>query len=711
MEHTDFVSVVLTCYNYENFVKDAIKSVLGQTHKHFEVIVINDGSTDRSDDEIRSFLPDSRIRYICQNNRGQAYSKNLGIALSRGKFVAFIDADDRWEETKLERQLPLFKDETIGVVYSPLRFIDYKGRVCKRRQEGFFLGPYRGKITDKLFLRNFVPFSSSIVRKRCLDDVGGFDKSIPMGIDWDLWLRMSTKYKFDYVREPLLLYRVGHSNQMSGNIALRHRCSDLIMQKFLLHNPDSVSAAVIRKSQGFTYYNRARQLTLQDRKRSTLFFLKAIRYPSFTVPSLKGLAKNGIASLDRTGFLNNFRGSVVFPGRKPVKRKSTIHIAFVIDTIRCDTEGTQRQLLETIRRLDPARYTPLLICLWHSPWMSRHNLPCDTEVLGYRGFMKINILSVIGSLRNIVRNYDIDIVQSFFEDSRIFAFLSLRFLSPTPVLLASRRDIGLDKKRPWYHHIYRLLYPIVNKYYDGVLTNSKQVAAFVIQKENVPKDKVKVIYNGIQVDHGQEQVPAELVDNSGSVRIGIVASLTPVKRVDIFMEAVAGLLRENPQTEIHGYIIGDGVLRKDLEFLCAKLSLQNHITFTGAVDNVPAYLKHLDIGVNCSEREGLSNAVLEYMAYGLPVIATDVGGNTELIDENRGNLVEVGNTEQMIRSLYHLINDKDLRITLGGNSREYVMQNFSWEKSMAELDSYYESFMEKRNRGARYVWQYPQSQQ
>src|SRR5687767_5351505 len=107
------VSVVLTCYNYARYLPEAVESVLSQTVDDFELIIVNDGSTDRTAEVAGRFLTDARVRYIYQENGGQAKAKNRGIREARGAFIAFLDADDVWSGDKLERQLPLFRDARV----------------------------------------------------------------------------------------------------------------------------------------------------------------------------------------------------------------------------------------------------------------------------------------------------------------------------------------------------------------------------------------------------------------------------------------------------------------------------------------------------------------------------------------------------------------------------------------------------------------------
>ncbi|MBK8508703.1 MAG: glycosyltransferase [Candidatus Competibacteraceae bacterium] len=294
------VSVIVTCYNYGLYLEGCLDSILNQTFTDYEIIVINDGSTDNTDDIVKKFQHIKNIKYVKQLNGGQAKAKNTGIKYALGRFVAFLDADDEWEKDKLEKQMVLFLREAVGVVYSQCCHIDQRGMLRSNLiiTEKYLI-PRSGKVTNYLFLDNFVPFSSSVVRKACLQRCGGFDESLQMGIDWDLWLRISTIYEFDFVNEPLLKYRVGHMGQMSKNIELRHQCADRIMTRFLNLYPNFISPYFIRKAYSFTYYNRGEYYRFFDKKKAILYFLKSIVNNFREINSYKGLIKILFPFIDR----------------------------------------------------------------------------------------------------------------------------------------------------------------------------------------------------------------------------------------------------------------------------------------------------------------------------------------------------------------------------------------------------------------------------
>jgi glycosyltransferase involved in cell wall biosynthesis len=286
------VSVIITCYNYGIYLPRALESVLMQTYKDLEVVMVNDGSTDDTEAVARRYLTDPRVKYLSQPNGGQAKAKNAGIRCTKSEFVAFLDADDIWDPCKLEKQLPLFADPSVGVVYSRMRFIDEKGRpsASSPRQ----LPRFRGEVLKPLLRDNFVPFSSAVARRKCFENLGLFDESLAMSIDWDLWLRFATQHRFDYVDEPLLLYREGHPGQMSKNTLQRQACCDSLFARFVVAHADRLAPADIREARAYTYNARGYFFRRRDPRRSLRYYGMSLREDPLQWKAAKGLALSAL---------------------------------------------------------------------------------------------------------------------------------------------------------------------------------------------------------------------------------------------------------------------------------------------------------------------------------------------------------------------------------------------------------------------------------
>jgi glycosyltransferase involved in cell wall biosynthesis len=244
------VSVVMAAYNYERFVAGAIQSVLEQTFAGWELIIVDDGSTDNTPGVVRSFLTDARIRYHRQENQGQPTSENNGVAMARGEWIAFLDADDRWRSDKLEKQLALaVRNPDASVIYSERMLMDPDGNPLPTPA----LSQYRGRILKEVFRQNPNPFSSTIVKRTVINDAGGFNPKYRNANDYDLWLRIAVRdHQFDFVSEPLIWYRTGHSSLMSrGDVQLKTVLK--IMDRFVASNPRRLADRWINLCYSETY--------------------------------------------------------------------------------------------------------------------------------------------------------------------------------------------------------------------------------------------------------------------------------------------------------------------------------------------------------------------------------------------------------------------------------------------------------------------------
>jgi len=368
-------------------------------------------------------------------------------------------------------------------------------------------------------------------------------------------------------------------------------------------------------------------------------------------------------------------------------------VAYLIDTMSCDTAGTQKQLLETIRRLDRHRYEPHLFCLWESPWMRGAALPCPVHVLGYQGFLKPSFPGVVRRLARHLDRIEARLVHIFFDESIVVGWLAVRCMRHPAKLLSSRRDMGLGTaNQPWYHRLFPLMLAAINRDFTAIVANSEAVRNYAARREHTPLSRYVVLRNGVELP-GSTVMEIPAADAGGQLRVGIVASLTPVKRHDVLLRAWALCARASTPRRTQLILIGDGPERFRLEELARELDLGADVVFAGAVSAVQPWLRSLTIGVLCSDREGLSNAILEYMAWGLPVVATSVGGNPELVTEDNGLLVPPAAPDALASALQRLLGDPALRERMGRASARRVRDVYSWEASMTALMACYDDIL------------------
>lgn len=215
------ISVVIPTYNRADLLPRALRSVLDQTFRDFELIIVDDGSTDNTKEIVDGFRSSfENIIYVSQPNSGQcAYPKNHGIELSKGRFVAFLDSDDEWMPKKLEMQLRVLqKEPDLGFVGCNITVFDNATGETLRTHE---LDRYvRNDFVEEMLRLNVLTPSAVMVRREVLKDVGVFDTELNVADDLDMWLRISDKYRFGFVPEYLLRYCI-HGGSMLGNLRVK----------------------------------------------------------------------------------------------------------------------------------------------------------------------------------------------------------------------------------------------------------------------------------------------------------------------------------------------------------------------------------------------------------------------------------------------------------------------------------------------------------
>ena len=224
------VSIVVPVYNGEKYLKKTIESILEQTYSNFELLLINDGSRDTSAKLIDALVArDKRIKGFSKENGGVANARNYGVSLAKGELIAFCDQDDLWLPDKLEKQLPLFENPNVGLVYCGAVV---EALLYGKTSKGSLANKQRGYVFDQLVQLNMLTCCTAVVRKKHLLKAGGFDDDLAlMGVDdWHLWLKMSLICEFDFVPEHLAVH-VFHGDNYSSNDEKMHQAELVCLAK------------------------------------------------------------------------------------------------------------------------------------------------------------------------------------------------------------------------------------------------------------------------------------------------------------------------------------------------------------------------------------------------------------------------------------------------------------------------------------------------
>lgn len=225
------VSVVVPTHNRAERLADTLRSVLNQTLQDFELIVVDDGSTDDTSKVVQSF---PRVQYISmKENHGVSKARNEGLTHAKGRYICFLDSDDLWDEKKLQVQVQWMEENAdCQVCYTDEIWIRRGVRVNQMNKHR----KYSGNIFRHCLSLCIVSPSSAMLRAGLLDEVGNFDESLPACEDYDLWLRIAVKYPFHFIEEPLIIKQGGHADQLSRKYWGMDRFRVAALEKLLNQN-------------------------------------------------------------------------------------------------------------------------------------------------------------------------------------------------------------------------------------------------------------------------------------------------------------------------------------------------------------------------------------------------------------------------------------------------------------------------------------------
>lgn len=354
------------------------------------------------------------------------------------------------------------------------------------------------------------------------------------------------------------------------------------------------------------------------------------------------------------------------------------------------TDGAQRQLLELVKGLDKNCFKPVVLTLKPGGPMEREfrEVP-QVEVLSLDRRGKYDLLGVF-KVWGILRRMKADVVQPFLTPATFFGLLPA-LLSRTPVkIVTERAGPGARNARLGYR-FYLKAEDLLTRFADWSVANSQAGREYLIRRGINPA-RIRVIYNGINLSRltadkeGVQKVRRRLdVPPDGKV-VGMMARLFPVKNHAMFLQAAALINQVIPDTRFA--LVGDGPLRSQLEDMNQELGLASKVTLFGEQRDVGTYLSAFDIAVLTSDTEGCSNALIEAMALGKPIVATDVGGNREVVNHGEtGLLVPRDDPEALAEAIITLLRDTDTAHAMGQRAKDWVVTQFSLERMIHEYQS------------------------
>lgn len=370
-----------------------------------------------------------------------------------------------------------------------------------------------------------------------------------------------------------------------------------------------------------------------------------------------------------------------------------IRVSFMIDDL--SRAGTESQLLALIRGIDRQIFSPSLVLLNGEGEASRALEPADCPIirLGVTKLASVKALSAAKRLRAFWREHCPDVAQIYFHDSAYFGVPVAKLCGVRHVVRV-RNNLGYQQTRK-HRVLSRMIRPLVN----GVLTNSELGRDAIADMDRMPVERVTVIENGVDLD--RHSVP--LTPNPSPSRgegfqiIGCVANLRPIKNIDGLMRAAVRVHERFPNVRFE--VAGDGEQRAELEKLHNELGLGQRFILRGSVADVPEFLRGVNVAVLPSHSEGMSNALLEYMAAGKAIVATHVGASPNLLGGGCGVLVPPGDESALASALCGLLSDTNARIVLATAARAKVEAEYSREAMLRRFERYYTNLVNPSRKG------------
>jgi L-malate glycosyltransferase len=373
-----------------------------------------------------------------------------------------------------------------------------------------------------------------------------------------------------------------------------------------------------------------------------------------------------------------------------------MHIAYLIDELAV-RGGSEKSLYVLADALAETELRVSVFCLSEGGFGEefRKNGKFFFQCLSVKRVYDTSGLRGICKLIQYINNEKVDVLQSMHTGSDMIAPIASIFSKKNPVVISSRRDLGFTKKA---HHV--VAQKILNFRVTKILVNSIAVKRSVVETENYPEEKIKIIYNGLDLnlyrnlekEKSRQKLLSQHNLPNDTYLIGSAGNLNPVKGHKYLIEAMVKVIEKMPNA--YCVLAGEGSEKDSLSLLAQEKRVSDRIIFLGNIQTIPEFLTGLDIYVQPSLSEGFSNSILEAMAAGCAVVATDVGGNREaIVDEENGFIVPAGDVTALTEKISLLLGAGDMRLVIGENGKKRIMKNFSLEGMLGDYRKFYEGIV------------------
>ena len=672
------VSVIIPVFNGEHTIRKAVDSVLNQTFINFELLIIDDGSTDKTV-EILSNIPDPRLHIHSYPNRGVSVNRNRGLELASGAYIAFLDQDDYWSEDKLACQVQALTDNpSAAVAYSWTHYIDDAGQ--------FLFEGHRftqiGDLYSELLVANYVDGGGSnlLFRQEIIRAVGGFNSRFDGVEDWELHIRIA-KQGYHFVCVPRVhVYKRESQLQYSNNIdTIEQKAFQLIEHAFA--NAPQHLHHLKRDSQAYlTYYlltRTFRSFPSKNKSRAAFRYLTRLLQidPSRVQQSMhqrwfvRGLAKAVVGLL-----VPNFIFNTRHPKQSDAKPPYETPCKVLLLSQPLNSGGGAEKLLADFTNMLADEMTFVLAYPegFPVPKVAAFPIRANRVPLNIRwGKSAQNKLDTLlttlyrlNTLRKLVATHKPDVIisNSVYVWHHLLVLLRMLYLTTKPIVLWFQNPVAAEGESIRGASYVRFM-RCGMRWVDHIILPTKGLADDLQAIYPIDRSKVAVISNGVPIESMQRMAEDEVFDVpfSGTPPIVLtIGRLESQKNQALLIRAFAYVL---DVLEANLVIIGAGSAESALRSLTQELQIEDHVHFLGWRSNPYKYLKRATLFALSSDYEGFGIVLVEAMACGSPIVSTDCPfGPREILDHGRyGVLTPVGDENALATAITTLLQDDQRR--------------------------------------------------
>lgn len=655
------VSVVIPLYNRHDLIKRTVDSVLNQTYRDFELVVIDDGSTDGGGDVVRQYK-DPRVRVITQANGGECAARNRGIIESHGEWIALLDSDDEWMPGFLDAVVKVAKAEpALAAVFTNIFVVG-----CGHPH--FMCALEKPTVLDDYFAfcadhhGRGITSSSVLIRRQVLNDIGGFPVGIHRSGDTETWVRLGLAGDIACVPEVLAVFH----NETQGSATLfpqpvfpqgvvtirRLRAEGRIPERFAASLSRLENIQLLQHVRGLIEY--------RDRvKAAGILFRECSWRRSPTLDVLKALGRLLVPRRSRGQFSTACDttparcadATSIGHSRKQRQRSlagNSLHVSLFVPNL-CGG-GAERVMVHLANGLASRQMKVDLV-------LAEATGPYLTDVANAVRVVDLHsrrVMKAILPLARYLRHEKPDSLITALTHANAVALMA-RCLSLSSIpTITTIQNVARPARKIDKAHIAKIFSHWACRHSDAVVADSYGTAEQIVTIAGIPQQLIHTIYNPVisarMMDMAKMSVKHPFFDEQSAPVILAVGRLSPVKDFATLIRAFALLRREIVCRLI---ILGEGIERTKLEKLAEELNVAENISMPGFADNPYAYMAKASLFALSSLQESMSMVLVEALAIGLPVVATNCDfGPREILQNGRyGRLVSVGDAQGLANAM------------------------------------------------------------